>query len=484
MAISQNNRTNPIIGKFVGKCADIVMNNNGMKLETELWESLFASEEYKMNLERGMYIGFLGHPEEVDCQDFRNACIILKEAHIDSDGQVYGEFDLIDTPVGRIVKTFIDAGVQFGISVRGAGQVAADGYVNPDTFDFRGFDLVAFPAYDDAVPEFEKLVASTDTKKRSVYQSICSAIKKDVNNITSSSALEEMKYGFNEQSEQYKLIDDRISELSSEPSASPVYGPENDDLLEGEPLEDLNKVNMILKDKLDAVLALYVESRSEIRRLKSELRDVYDSNRCLKSDNSALKRTVKSSNRIMYDQLQSVQSVTEDLEYRLQDSTEDVMGMEDEISRLEGENRSLKSDNSSLKKKNLKYSQKIKSATATIDEKDDVIASLQSRLRKTVTKNRRLQDDASNRDDEAIKSLESKIEANTRIITEYQDAYAALYARAIGVDLNTVAIPVTAATSVKSMEDLIENSGYSGANLDDYDEIQPEFDYEDSEVYG
>lgn len=58
MAISQNNRTNPIIGKFVGKCADIVMNNNGMKLETELWKSLFASEEYKMNLERGMYIGF------------------------------------------------------------------------------------------------------------------------------------------------------------------------------------------------------------------------------------------------------------------------------------------------------------------------------------------------------------------------------------------------------------------------------------------
>ena len=90
-------------------------------------------------IELGHYIGFLGHPEDPGCQEFKDACIVMKEGHVDPDGQVYGKFDLVNTPVGRIVKALIDAGVQFGISVRGAGDVASDGYVDPDTFIFRGF---------------------------------------------------------------------------------------------------------------------------------------------------------------------------------------------------------------------------------------------------------------------------------------------------------------------------------------------------------
>ena len=43
--------------------------------------------------------------------------------------EIYGTFDLIDTPVGRIVKSFIDAGVEWGISIRGAGDVDAEGNV-------------------------------------------------------------------------------------------------------------------------------------------------------------------------------------------------------------------------------------------------------------------------------------------------------------------------------------------------------------------
>ena len=48
------------------------------------------------------------------------------------------QFDLIDTPVGRIVKTFQDAGVTFGISVRGAGDIINNS-VDPDTFVFIVF---------------------------------------------------------------------------------------------------------------------------------------------------------------------------------------------------------------------------------------------------------------------------------------------------------------------------------------------------------
>ena len=87
-------------------------------------------------MQRRHYIGFLGHPVDPGCQDFKDACIVMTECHIEDNGDVIGTFDLIDTPVGRIVKAFIDAGVKWCLSIRGAGDVGPDGTVDPDTFVF------------------------------------------------------------------------------------------------------------------------------------------------------------------------------------------------------------------------------------------------------------------------------------------------------------------------------------------------------------
>ena len=112
------NITGAILGTYEGECADSnITNLNGLDITREVWEHLFASDEYKKAIKLKQYIGFLGHPEEPDCQDFRRACIIMTEGHIDDNGKVYGKFDLVDTPVGRIVKAFQDACVVFGISV-------------------------------------------------------------------------------------------------------------------------------------------------------------------------------------------------------------------------------------------------------------------------------------------------------------------------------------------------------------------------------
>ena len=159
--------SNSIIGTFTGQCADATITNlNGLDITEEVWRTVFDSDEYAKGIENGWYIGYLGHPEgDPGCQDFEHACIVMTEGHIDDDGKVYGSFNLIDTPVGRIVKSFQDAGVTFGISVRGAGDII-DNSVDPDTFVFRGFDLVAFPAYPDAIPEFTPIAASSDVDKQ------------------------------------------------------------------------------------------------------------------------------------------------------------------------------------------------------------------------------------------------------------------------------------------------------------------------------
>ena len=205
-----------VIGQFTGKCCDAnVVNNNDMHLGKELFENLFASDEYKRAMENRHYVGFLGHPEDPGCQDYKDACIVMTDCHLDENGEVYGTFDLIDTPVGRVVKTFTDAGVTFGISIRGAGDVASDGEVDPETFVFRGFDLVTFPAYDDCIPEFREIAASTDLTKQKKFKKVCASIDSNLDKITSCDALKVIQEQFTEGSDEFNKIGDRIEELTT-----------------------------------------------------------------------------------------------------------------------------------------------------------------------------------------------------------------------------------------------------------------------------
>ena len=286
--MKKNRKT--VIGTFKGKCCDAtVSNNNEMFLSRELFENLFNSEEYKRAMENRYYIGFLGHPEDPGCMDFEHACIVMTECHMDNDGQIYGTFDLIDTPVGRVVKAFIDAGVVFGISIRGAGDVAADGEVDPDTFVFRGFDLVTFPAYDDAVPVFEDIAASSDLDKQVKYKKVCSTINKNLQGIKSCQALNVIQEQFNEHSEEYDTIESRKVELQ-------------------ETLEDVKASVSILRQKLEGVTSLYLEQVETNNKLHRELQKVKASSNQSNVDN---RRKVNSIERITASQLDAV---TQDLE--------------------------------------------------------------------------------------------------------------------------------------------------------------------------
>jgi hypothetical protein len=57
---------------------------------------------------------------------------------------VYGKAKLLDTPMGQIAKTLVKEG-SMGISSRGLGTVAEDGYVNED-FNLITYDLVTDPS--------------------------------------------------------------------------------------------------------------------------------------------------------------------------------------------------------------------------------------------------------------------------------------------------------------------------------------------------
>lgn len=397
-----------ILGTYEGECADAnITNLNGLDITREVWENTFASEEYKKGIALGHFIGYLGHPNDPNCQEFKDACIVMTEGHIDDDGKVYGKFNLVDTPVGRIVKSFQDAGVQFGISVRGAGDIINNS-VDPDSFVFRGFDLVAFPAYPDSIPKFTEIAASTDLETQSKYKRICASVEANINDITSVESLELLKTQFAPQSPQYASIQSRIDNIKNE----------SDESIEDE--IDLNP------EKIRCMIRLYRESVQANKKLQ---KDIISANKKIKNIQSANDRKIRVLKRI-----------------------------------TAAQSASMKLSNSNDKKRysqqNLTYRQKICASKQKIEDKDKIIASLNSKLDETVNKMRTLQTRSSNLEDENNR-LKSKIEACQKLVDEYQDAYANLYSSAVGADLSRVS--VTASTSVKELQRII--AGTSTCNL-------------------
>lgn len=419
-----------VIGEFTGKCGDYsVHNNNDMKLGRKLFEILFASEDYKRAMKNRYYIGFLGHPEDPNCMDFKDACIVMTECHIEDNGDVMGTFDLIDTPVGRVVKAFIDAGVTFGISIRGAGDVDANGEVNPETFIFRGFDLVTFPAYNDAVPTFREIAASTDIDKKRKYNIVCSTLTRNLQDITSSEALNLIQSQLTPGSEEYNAVEARKAELAE----TAVEG--SDESLDGEDLT---------QEKLEGMTQLYLQATETIADLQKQLIEANDKAARVESTCNRKLRTVR---RIAASQIA-------DLTHELQSVTASNKVLVAANSKLKNEVQVAAEDN-------LKYSHKIEANSQTIAQKDSTISKLRAELGETVTASTRLENRASNLG-EKCESLSVRVEAAEQRVFEYQQAYANMLANALGIHLEN--LPISASTSPDELRQMI-TGGTSTSNI-------------------
>ena len=102
------------------------------------------NEEY---VKQNRALGELGHPESPHINLERVSHMITK---LEANGVDFvGRAKIMDTPYGKIVKSFIDEGVKFGVSSRGGGSLenAKDGDgVADDFFLATAADIVADPS--------------------------------------------------------------------------------------------------------------------------------------------------------------------------------------------------------------------------------------------------------------------------------------------------------------------------------------------------
>lgn len=252
--IIKNSKLKGVIGKIGGIGADSnEPTRNGRRYPIELWRNVEKSEYFIEGMQNRTLIGEADHPQERLDYSVTEGAVVLTKYEIQNDGKVYTEFDILDTLPGRTVKTYFDAGCKLGVSSRGLGEeVMRDGekIIDPDTYQFYCFDVVAFPAVKSARMD---LIESTSPKKQQLINSITSEIKqcKSLDDVL---FIESISQGVNLYLDEIKeAIEFKKEELNKEAfSISKCDNPEQaakatEELLSE--LEQIGEVNRTDRDK-------------------------------------------------------------------------------------------------------------------------------------------------------------------------------------------------------------------------------------------
>jgi len=117
-------------------------NNNKRRYKKSILEREVKKVSEKITGENNSLWGELGHPPNPEVNPDKIAILTTKLEWRGND--VFGKAKVLDTPMGNIAKTLIKEG-SMGISSRGLGTVADDGYVNED-YNLICWDLVTDPS--------------------------------------------------------------------------------------------------------------------------------------------------------------------------------------------------------------------------------------------------------------------------------------------------------------------------------------------------
>jgi len=124
------------------------VNANKRRYSEKLWDRILNDKELLENLNSRRVIGELDHPSDGQTKLERGSHIVTKLEKLNGN-QIWGTEEILGTPHGKILREYINSGVQLGVSTRGDGTVSEgdDGIaeVNED-YHFETFDHVLKPS--------------------------------------------------------------------------------------------------------------------------------------------------------------------------------------------------------------------------------------------------------------------------------------------------------------------------------------------------
>ena len=356
-----------ILGRLVGIIADFKnATRNGRKYTEELWDKAFNNPIIKEKFENRCLFGELGHPVDRQEVDMEKVCICLAEPpKKGNDGKLYGVFDILDTPNGRILKTFCDYGTRIGVSSRGSGDTFedynGDETVDPDSYDCECWDAVLLPAVKAARPVY--VTESYDPSKRTLKKALQEALE--------SSTEDEKKI-------MIETLNDLEVDYTSEENTSAVEESTATDniseevTLEDDPMAAEDDGAKELIQELQEALKTQQDLEQQVKSLQEKLSVCYTKearySAVLGKTRDELAQ-VKSENKQLVEQLETVNFEKETANSTVANQQERIRKLQERLGEGRGQNQKL--------------TESLTSKDSVISELRSTISSLQEDLKKS-----------------------------------------------------------------------------------------------------
>ena len=176
-----------------------VYSRNHRLYENDHWIKVLQSPDLQERIANRRLFGMPSHMQKrIDDEDFREgrishivSCLEVRE---DNNGQpfLYGEFDILDTPAGRILKAMYEGGAGIYVSTRAAGKLEpivgdpVNKRVRSDSYYLGSIDCVLEPGFIQAKPAFEAV--SSEVPQPQLHESAQEEVQPEVSQPAASEA--------------------------------------------------------------------------------------------------------------------------------------------------------------------------------------------------------------------------------------------------------------------------------------------------------
>lgn len=155
MKTTNENKTSGVLCTLVGPCMEFgsTPNRNNRIYSRKLVEDrILYNPTVQECIKNRSMLGEGGHPENRVDISYPQVGIACKRLWIKdgNDHLLYGEFDVLDTPTGRILNTLAQYGTKLGISARAvADSIQKDGHevILENSYELITFDAVTEPGF-------------------------------------------------------------------------------------------------------------------------------------------------------------------------------------------------------------------------------------------------------------------------------------------------------------------------------------------------
>lgn len=449
-----------ILGRLTGVIADYVNpTRNGRRYSEKLWENVFSDPIVQEKIKNRCMFGELGHPADRSEVDMEKIALCLAEVpKKGKDGCLYGVFDILDTPNGRILKCLCDYGCNIGVSSRGEGDLITgyDGQedVDPDSYTLECWDAVLVPSVMKARQSYVTEGLTNKTKLWESLNTIIDSSNEDDKKVIkeSLSLLDLNDYSQDENLVNNNEVENNLAVENNQATGESLLLQQLQESLKQQEL--LRNENSELREQLSVSYTKETKQQEEIEKYKKSISKLLEA-RSKDKINSKLVETLKNN-----------------LDSSKESNKQNAAKITDLQTQLNESKTKLVSDGKLYKKQISNLNETITNLRSIISEDKSKLESLEQENNSKVAK---LQESMQTKEKDAqmkIKELEGKLSKQKGLTEKYQriavkavDKYIESKALALGISVNEIKNKLSESYTFTEIDEVCEDLRQYKLNL-------------------